>query len=85
MLELHLTNKALEDLTYWVKQDRKLALKVLLLLDEITKTPFEGTGKPEPLKYALQGCWSRRLTGEHRLVYKVEKQKIIVLACRYHY
>lgn len=60
---------ALEDLTWWVQQDRKTALRILKLIKEIQRTPFVGTGKPEPLKHELQGCWSRRITQEHRLVY----------------
>lgn len=52
---------------------------------EILATPFTGTGKPEPLKYELRGCWSRRITGEHRLVYEVSTDTVRILACRYHY
>lgn len=76
---------ALEDLTWWVQQDRKTALRILKLIKEIQRTPFVGTGKPEPLKHELQGCWSRRITQEHRLVYTVEESRIRILACRYHY
>jgi toxin YoeB len=59
---------AFEDLKWWVEQDRKKALKVLKLIQEIQRTPFEGTGKPEALKHDLQGCWSRRIDREHRIV-----------------
>ena len=59
--------------------------KIVSLLAEIAKSPFEGTGKPEPLKYALKGKWSRRINQEHRLVYEVKDEVIIVLSCRYHY
>jgi toxin YoeB len=76
---------ALEDLRYWVQTDRKQALRILKLLDEIQRDPFLGTGKPEPLKFDLRGCWSRRIDQTHRLVYKVEKESVIVLTCRYHY
>jgi toxin YoeB len=55
------------------------------LIKEIQRTPFAGTGKPEPLKHDLQGCWSRRISQEHRLVYEVKEDKIRILACRYHY
>lgn len=76
---------AVEDLGYWVKEDRKLAEKILSLVLEAAKNPFKGRGKPEPLKYELAGCWSRRITQEHRLVYEVTEHFIRVLACRYHY
>lgn len=76
---------ALEDLRYWIEMDRKKALKIITLIEEVSRTPFEGTGKPEPLKYTLKGCWSRRIDQEHRLVYHVESDKIRILSCRYHY
>ena len=74
-----------EDLTWWVKQDRKKALRILKLIKEVQRDPYIGTGKPEPLKHELSGCWSRRIDKEHRLVYQVKKDKIRILACRYHY
>jgi toxin YoeB len=74
-----------EDLAWWVEKDRKKALKIIKLIKEIQKNPFEGIGKPEPLKHDLSGCWSRRIDGEHRLVYQVLEGKIRILACRYHY
>jgi toxin YoeB len=76
---------ALEDLAWWIQQDRKTALRIVKLIKEIQRTPFTGTGKPEPLKHDLQGCWSRRITQEHRLVYEIKDDKIRILACRYHY
>jgi toxin YoeB len=76
---------AYQDLKYWVKFNRKKAEKILELVEEISKTPFTGAGKPEPLKPLLAGCWSRRIDLEHRLVYQVEGQKIRILACRFHY
>jgi toxin YoeB len=76
---------ALEDLAWWIPQDRKTALRIVKLIKEIQRTPFTGTGKPEPLKHDLQGCWSRRITQEHRLVYEIKDDKIRILACRYHY
>ena len=60
-----------EDLQYWVKTDRSIALRLLDLVEAIMRDPFEGVGKPEPLRYVLEGCWSRRNTQEHRLVYRV--------------
>lgn len=76
---------AFEDLAWWIQHDRKTALRIIKLIKEIQRTPFAGTGKPEPLKYELQGCWSRRITQEHRLVYEITDDKIRILACRYHY
>jgi len=74
-----------EDLSWWIEKDRKKALKIVKLIKEIQRDPFHGTGKPEPLKHELTGCWSRRIDHEHRLVYQVENDKIRILACRYHY
>jgi len=79
------TPTALDDLRYWLKTDKRQAERVLALLEEIRRTPFEGTGKPEPLRFQLAGCWSRRIDREHRLVYQVEETEIIVIASRYHY
>ncbi|MEO9168356.1 MAG: Txe/YoeB family addiction module toxin [Aestuariivirga sp.] len=76
---------AVVDLRYWIDTDRRKALKILDLIDAALKSPFEGIGKPEPLKFELAGCWSRRIDQEHRLVYKVEKGELVVVACRYHY
>jgi toxin YoeB len=76
---------AFEDLAWWVEQDRKKALRIIRLVIEIQKDPFHGIGKPEPLKHELAGCWSRRIDGEHRLIYQVTESKIRILACRYHY
>lgn len=79
------TPTALDDLRYWLKTDKRQAERVLALLEEIRRTPFEGTGKPEPLRFQLAGCWSRRIDRAHRLVYQVEETEIVVIACRYHY
>jgi toxin YoeB len=76
---------ALDDLAWWVQRDRKLALRIIRLVQEVQKDPFQGIGKPEPLKHELAGCWSRRIDDEHRIVYQVLADKIRVLACRYHY
>jgi toxin YoeB len=74
-----------EDLRYWVKTDRKTALRILELIEGIVRDPFTGIGKPEPLKFVLAGCWSRRITQEHRLVYRVSENRIDFLQARYHY
>jgi toxin YoeB len=74
-----------EDLRYWVETDRHTALRVFQLVEAVLKDPFTGIGKPEPLKYLLAGAWSRRITQEHRLVYKVSQNRIDFLQARYHY
>ncbi|MBJ6723509.1 Txe/YoeB family addiction module toxin [Geomesophilobacter sediminis] len=74
-----------EDLQYWVKTDRRTALRAFELIEAIIKDPFSGIGKPEPLKNLLSGAWSRRLTQEHRIVYIVCDDKIDFLQARYHY
>jgi toxin YoeB len=74
-----------QDLRYWVETGRKVALRAFELIETTLRDPFTGIGKPEPLKYALAGCWSRRLTQEHRLVYRVSERRIDFLQARYHY
>lgn len=75
----------LQDLRFWVKSDRAVALRVLDLVEAVLRDPFEGPGKPEPLKFVLSGCWSRRVTQEHRLVYRVTDESVDFLQTRYHY
>jgi len=75
----------IEDLRYWVESDRKLAIRAFDLIEAILRDPFEGIGKPEPLKYLTPGMWSRRLTQEHRIVYLVRDEQIDFLQARYHY
>jgi toxin YoeB len=74
-----------DDLRYWIRTDRKTALRAFDLIEAIMGDPFEGIGKPEPLKYLMAGAWSRRLTEEHRIVYLVSKDRIDFLQARYHY
>jgi toxin YoeB len=74
-----------EDLAYWIETDRKAALRTLELMSAVLSDPFGGIGKPEPLKFELTGCWSRRITQEHRLVYRVTADRIEFLQARYHY
>jgi len=74
-----------EDYLYWQKVDKKLVKRINELIKSCTRTPFEGIGKPESLRGDLQGYWSRRITSEHRLVYKYEKDYLFIAACRYHY
>jgi len=75
----------LQDLRFWVKSERSAAIRILDLVEAVMRDPFEGPGKPEPLKYVLAGCWSRRVTQEHRLVYRVSDEAIDFLQARYHY
>lgn len=74
-----------DDFTYWVSHDRKIAKRIVRLLNDIERQPFEGLGKPEPLKHDLSGFWSRRITDEHRLVYAVEGDQLLIAQARYHY
>jgi toxin YoeB len=76
---------AFEDLAWWVEQDRAQSLRIIRLIRETQRDPFTGLGKPEALKHELSGCWSRRISLEHRLVYQVQKDKVRILACLYHY
>ena len=75
----------LEDLRFWVKSDRNTAVRVLDLVEAVIRDPFQGLGKPELLRYVLAGCWSRRITQEHRLVYRVTNETEDFLQARYHY
>ena len=74
-----------EDVAYWIRTDRKLALRILELVEAVLANPFDGIGKPEALKHELSGCWSRRITQEHRFVYRVTADRIYFLQARYHY
>ncbi len=84
------TQNAWQELEYWMDSDTEIVHKIRELLKDIKRNPFHGLGKPEPLKYDLKGFWSRRITGEHRLVYSVDgkkgsAQKYYIIQCRYHY
>ena len=76
---------AWEDYLYWQKQDKKTLKKINALIKEIQRSPFKGVGAPEPLKHNLAGYWSRRITLEHRLVYRIKDDELRILQCRYHY
>lgn len=79
------TDHGWQDYTYWASADSKVLSRINSLIEECRRTPFKGTGKPEPLKYDLSGFWSRRITDEHRLVYMYEGGTLYIVACRYHY
>ena len=74
-----------EDLRYWIRTERKTALRILDLVEAAIRDPFGGIGKPEPLRFYLRGCWSRRVTQEHRLIYLVRDRRVDFLQARYHY
>ena len=74
-----------EDYASWVKGDKKMLRKINELIKDIERNPFDGKGKPEPLKYDLSGFWSRRIDREHRLVYRFENNEILIYSCKYHY
>lgn len=85
MTKIQWTLNAGEDLLYWKKQDIKKYERIKLLIKNIQETPFIGIGKPEPLRYSLSGMWSRRINHEHRLIYSVSSDQIIIHGCRFHY
>ncbi len=73
------------DYLYWQSTDKRILKKINALLQDIKRNPFDGLGKPEPLKHEMAGTWSRRITQEHRLVYEIFEESILVVSCRYHY
>jgi toxin YoeB len=79
------TRNAWEDYTSWQNDDRKTLKKINSLIKDIQNSPYEGVGKPEPLKYDLAGLWSRRIDREHRLIYSVVEADVLIYSCRYHY
>ena len=80
-----LSDEFRDDLRYWAENDRKALLKVLDLMEAVTREPFSGLGKPEPLKHEAAGTWSRRISKEHRILYRVQDDRIEFLQARYHY
>ncbi|HQV73423.1 MAG: Txe/YoeB family addiction module toxin [Xanthomonadales bacterium] len=84
-MKLIFSEQAWEDYLYWQQIDKKLLQRINALIREIARTPYEGTGKPESLKHALSGYWSRRINDEHRIVYKVADDSLFIAQLRYHY
>jgi toxin YoeB len=84
-VSLVFAEQAWEDYLHWQKTDRKLVERTNRLIKDIVRSPFEGIGKPEPLKHALTGYWSRRINDEHRIIYKVENESVLIAQLRYHY
>ena len=84
-MRLIFSDAAWEDCLYWPHQDRKIVERINTLIQEVKREPFSGRGKPEPLKHALSGFWSRRITDEHRMVYRIEADAVLIAQLRYHY
>ena len=84
-MKLVFSDEAWEDYLYWLKQDRRMVDRINKLIKDVRRSPFEGVGKPEPLKHALSGFWSRRITDEHRMVYRVEEDSLQIAQLRFHY
>lgn len=84
-MKLIFADEAWEDYLYWQKQDRRMVERINKLIREIQREPFSGVGKPEPLKHALAGYWSRRINEEHRMVYMIERDALLLAQLRYHY
>jgi toxin YoeB len=85
MREIHFTQIAFTQYNEWLSQDKKLYTRLTKLIFEVARTPFEGTGKPKHLKHDFKGFWSRRINDEHRLVYQVENDFILIVFCKNHY
>ena len=84
-MRLLFSAKSWDDYLYWQQTDRQLLKKINQLIKDIKRDPFDGIGKPEPLKHELSGFWSRRITDEHRLVYEIYENTIAIVSCRFHY
>jgi toxin YoeB len=84
-MTISFSKNAWEDYQYWQKIDKRILKKINFLINEIQRTPFEGTGKPEGLKHDLAGLWSRRIDSEHRLIHQAKENEILIYSCRFHY
>lgn len=84
-MELVWQTNAWEDYLFWQKEDKKILVRINDLIKDTMRSPFKGIGKPEPLKGNYAGCWSRRITDEHRLIYKVSDDRLHIIQCRFHY
>ncbi len=82
---INFTKESWDNYLYWQKNDKKILNKINTLIKDCIRNPFEGLGKPEPLKHELAGFWSRRINHEHRLVYKFDNKELIIVSCRFHY
>lgn len=84
-MKLIFAEEAWQDYVYWQTADRKILKRINLLIQDIQREPFDGIGKPEPLRFHLSGFWSRRIDEEHRLIYAIENESVLIASCRYHY
>ncbi len=84
-MKLIFSEQAWEDYLFWQQTDKNVLKRIHLLIKDTTRDPFSGVGKPEPLRHALAGFWSRRISDEHRMVYKVEGDRLLLAQLRYHY
>ena len=84
-MKVNWTKEAAKDIEYWKKNNKNIVNRIKEIIADIPSHPFEGIGKPEPLKYGLQGCWSRRITQKDHLVYRIKNKQLEILSCRYHY
>lgn len=85
MMKITFSKNSWEDYLSWQKEDKKILKRINHLIKDIQRTPYQGIGNPEPLKYDLAGFWSRRIDREHRLVYQVIDQELLIYSCKYHY
>jgi toxin YoeB len=84
-MRLVFTTRSWDDYLYWQKNDKRMVRRINDLIKDIQREPFQGIGKPEPLKHQLQGLWSRRIDSEHRVVSEIAEDELRIIACRYHY
>lgn len=84
-MNITFTDDSWNDYLYWQQTDKKVLKKINQLVKDIKRDPFDGLGKPEPLKHEFSGCWSRRITDEHRLVYEITQYSVVIISCRFHY
>jgi toxin YoeB len=85
MLSIAFVSDAFNDYNTWATTDKQIFKRIVTIINDCRRDPFRGIGKPEPLKHQLKGCWSRRINDEHRLVYQVTPDYIIIISCKYHY
>jgi toxin YoeB len=85
MKNIQFTPDAFEEYNYWQLENKQIYTKLKKLVQEIARNPFEGSGKPEQLKYDYSNCWSRRITDEHRLIYQVSEDYVRIISCKFHY
>jgi toxin YoeB len=85
MQNIAFEKRAFQEFTEWASIDKKIHAKIIEIINDVLRTPFTGLGKPEPLKHELQGYWSRRITNEHRLVYKITDEEVLIISCKSHY